>query len=237
MHVQYGQGRNGLNRARRVRFLTAQRLHQALRAVLGDLGDGGNGAWGVAGFSLTHGIVAAKNGKVEIDVEEQIILILGIGLKNPLLQGGVELYHEVAPLRAGKQLVNPSGLGIKGQKQLLSELFGVLHYILRVGEIVHHLLDQFQLQLIGQMVDVCEVSVKGGLVDFRLFTQLFDRDLFQGLVGPQLHKGGDDAPPGFLDSNVHTSRPFPTQCRKGWLSYRWPQVMVCREGCALYTPL
>ena len=149
----------------------------------------------------------------------------------------MELDHEISPLGAGKQLVNSGRLGVKGQEQLLGELFGVLHHVLGVGEIVHHLLDQLLLQLIGQVVDVCEVGVKGGLVDLRLFTQLLDRDFLQGLVGPQFHKGGDDAPPGFLHSNVHTPRPFPTLCCKGWLSDRWPQLLVCSGDDTMYTPL
>src|SRR5699024_473535 len=58
-------------------FTGVQLFHQGPRAVLGDLGDGGNGAWSVDGFSLTHGVVAPENGEVEIDIEEQIVLILG----------------------------------------------------------------------------------------------------------------------------------------------------------------
>ena len=96
--------------------------------MLGDLGNGGNGAWSVDGFSLTHGVVAPENDEVEIDIEEQIVLILGIGLENPRFQGGVELYHEISPLGAGKQLVNPGRLGVKGQEQFLGECSCTVKY-------------------------------------------------------------------------------------------------------------
>ena len=69
-------------------------------------------------------------------------------------------------------------------------------------------LNHFRFQLVGQVVDVLIVEIKGCLVDAGQLGELPDCDFFQGLFGPELDKGIDNTGFGAADTGVHSAPSF-----------------------------